>query len=213
MKTFRRASGTLGLGPTGAAPWRALGDCDHARYCCVMPRFVAFLRGMNLGGRRLGNTELCEAFAALGLPGATAFQASGNVVFDASGSTAALEKRLEAGLEAELGYPVPTFLRTASQIRALAKVDPGWPPPPPGSPAKLQVLFLQKAPAKAGSAVVRRLSTDDDRLSLEGREILWLPLRGVGKSELDMKHLEQAVGITTTRTQGTLQRMATKLLR
>ena len=48
-----------------------------------MNRNVAFLRGMNLGGRRLMNDELCSHFTALGFTGVSAFLASGNVLFEA----------------------------------------------------------------------------------------------------------------------------------
>ena len=49
-----------------------------------MAKLVAFLRGMNLGGRRISNTELVKAFEQAGFEGAAAFRASGNVVFESA---------------------------------------------------------------------------------------------------------------------------------
>ena len=64
-----------------------------------MDRYVAFLRGMNLGGRRITNDDLRAHFEALGCVEVATFRASGNVVFAVDDEKpAALTERLEAGL-------------------------------------------------------------------------------------------------------------------
>ena len=80
-----------------------------------MERYVAFLRGMNLGKRRITNKELIGHFEAMGLEDVATFRASGNVVFvDPAGETEAkLQARLEAELDERLGYGVAVFLRSA----------------------------------------------------------------------------------------------------
>ena len=55
-----------------------------------MARYVAFLRGMNLGNRRIKNHELRAEFERLGFEEVATFRASGNVVF---GSAAARRGR------------------------------------------------------------------------------------------------------------------------
>src|SRR3954464_8439943 len=90
----------------------------------TMPSHVAFLRGMNLGGRRIKNEELRAEFEALGLADVVCFRASGNVVFSAKGDEARLRSRIEAGLGEALGYEVPVFLRSAAELRALAAHEP-----------------------------------------------------------------------------------------
>jgi len=52
-------------------------------------RLAAFLRGINLGGRRVTNDRLREPFEALGLEGVATYRASGNVIFDDPGIAAA----------------------------------------------------------------------------------------------------------------------------
>jgi uncharacterized protein (DUF1697 family) len=79
-----------------------------------MHRYVAFLRGMNTGRRRITNADLCACFETLGYEDVSAFLTSGNVVFDArDGDAAAVAARIEEGLWEQLEYDVPTFLRTA----------------------------------------------------------------------------------------------------
>src|SRR4051794_17108843 len=91
-----------------------------------MARYVAFLRGMNLGGRRITNEDLQAAFEQLGLGGVATFRASGNVVFDGPDGVdgADVSAKIEAGLAEALAYEVPVFLRSCEQVAAIAGREP-----------------------------------------------------------------------------------------
>jgi len=177
-----------------------------------MPRYVAFLRGMNLGGRRITNPELCAAFERLGYEEVSAFLASGNVVFEAAGEETKLRRELEAGLAEELGYEVPTFLRSANQVGGVVAHEAFAERDGADARGKLQVVFLQKKPSPEGAGLVASLDGDDDWLELMGREIFWWPSGGLSQSELDLKALAAAVGPTTVRTMNTVRRLAAKHL-
>ena len=69
-----------------------------------MARYVAFLRGMNLGRRRIKNPELCAAFEDIGFKNVAAYLASGNVIFDADDAvTDSVAESIEFGLKESLG--------------------------------------------------------------------------------------------------------------
>lgn len=88
-------------------------------------RFVAFLRGINLGRRRVKMEALSAAFVGLGLADVTTLIASGNVVFSVpTDDPAALTAEIEAGLRRALGFPVPTIVRTLVEVQALIERDP-----------------------------------------------------------------------------------------
>src|SRR5258707_13902372 len=90
-----------------------------------MERYVAFLRGMNLGGRRIKNDELRREVEALDFADVACFRASGNVIFSAEeGDEGVLTGRIEAGLEGSLGYEVPVFLRGAAELLSIAPSEP-----------------------------------------------------------------------------------------
>ena len=91
-----------------------------------MERYVAFLRGMNLGGRRITNEDLRGHFEAIGFAAVATFRASGNVIFGAEGGEPEpqLAQRLEAELDARLGYGVPVFLRSTAEVAAIAAFEP-----------------------------------------------------------------------------------------
>lgn len=174
-------------------------------------QYVAFLRGMNLGGRRITNDALCASLGELGLEKVWAYQASGNVVFESpSRSRAKVAREIEKGLEESLGYSVPTFLRTASEVLSVAEHQP-FAAPTGARGGKLQVAFLGKKPSAVAARKVLALSTPDDQLALEGEQLFWLPAGGILDSALDWKAVEEIVGGTTVRTHGTIGRLAKKL--
>lgn len=172
---------------------------------------MAFLGGMNLGGRRIKNEELRSEFEALGFAGVATFRASGNVVFAADGgSEAALTKTIEAGLGDALGYEVPVFLRSCAEVVEIAAREPFDAKLVAASKGKLQVTFLSKKPATVARKRALALSTDEDRLAIAGRELYWLPSGGISESELDLKAIDAALGSGTMRTMGTVEQIAAK---
>ena len=176
-----------------------------------MPEYAAFLRGMNLGKRRLKNDELCAAFTALGFEQVCSFRASGNVAFAAPvGSLGELTERIETGLAEALGYPVPTFLRTAAEVRRIALHEPFAAALLSASAGKLQVMLLASDPSAKVRKAVLNLPDERDRLAFGEHELYWLPSGGLLDSELDLKAIAALLGPNTTRTKGTLELMAAK---
>lgn len=178
-----------------------------------MSRHVAFLRGMNLGGRRIKNPELCACFELMGFDEVGAFLASGNVIFSvARKPRGGLAAKIERGLEEQLGYPVPTFVRSADEVRAIAAYPPFSHQELARSEGKLQVAMLADAPDRAARERVLAHASEDDRLTLDGRELYWLPCGRLSDSELDLRAIERALGQMTIRTRRTVERIAaTKL--
>lgn len=174
-------------------------------------RYAAFLRGMNVGGHRVKSDELRSLFEALGFTDVSVFRASGNVVFTATREPVAeLTVRSEAGLEEALGYAVPTFLRTAEEVRAIAAAQPFDPSQVEASKGKLQVTMLSSAPTNRAREDALALSTGEDLLTLEGRELYWLPSGGILDSALDLKTIAKLLGVGTTRTKNTVEQIAAK---
>lgn len=178
-----------------------------------MQRYVAFLRGMNLGGRRITNPELCVCFEGLGFASPTAFLASGNVVFDSDDTAPErVSERIEAGLRDALGYEVPTFLRTAEEVREIAAHETFPAEVVAASRGKLQVALLPAEPSQAAWRAVLEHATEEDRLTFGNRELYWLPSGGISESPLDLAAIEAAVGPWTMRTRRTVERLAAKFL-
>jgi uncharacterized protein (DUF1697 family) len=176
-----------------------------------MERYAAFLRGMNLGKRRITNDELRAEFEALGFTDVATFRASGNVIFGgAKEKEESLAGRVEKGLGEALGYEVPVFLRSCAELAAIAAHEPFETKRIEASKGKLQVSLLAKKPTAAARREVLALASDEDLLALAGRELYWLPSGGLLESDLDLKAVEGALGKDTRRTMGTIEQIAAK---
>jgi uncharacterized protein (DUF1697 family) len=176
-----------------------------------VPDHAAFLKGINLGNRRLTNEELRGHFEAIGLLDVATFRASGNVVFSSPRSTdRALAELIEAELAELLGYPVAAFVRDRDELLAIAAAEPFTSEQRARLAGKPQVMLLGAAPAAARRRAALALAGPEDALVLEGRELHWLPAGGISESALDMKALAELLGPGTVRTKGTIEQLAAR---
>jgi uncharacterized protein (DUF1697 family) len=177
-----------------------------------MPTHAAFLKGMNLGNRRLTNEELRGHFESIGLADVATFRASGNVVFTSPRARAesALVELIEGELATLLGYPVATFVRSRDELLAIAAAEPFDAPTRGRLKGKPQVMLLGSKPAASARREALALGGPDDALAFGPRELYWLPAAGISDSALDMKALELALGPMTIRTAGTIEQIAAR---
>ena len=90
-----------------------------------MTRFVAFLRGINVGGRSVKKDLLKGIFEGLGFEQVVTYKQSGNVIFETEETDPNVaRKRIETALRQELGYDVAVLIRTFADLRIVAKVEP-----------------------------------------------------------------------------------------
>ena len=173
-----------------------------------MPTHAAFLRGINLRGRRATGDMLRAPFEELGFDEVNVFRASGNVVFASARKPATA--RIEEALEAALGYEVAVILRTGDEVRAIARHRPFDPELVERSNGKLQVWLLARKPTAAVQEELLAYATDEDRLAFGERELYWLPSGNMRDSGLDVRGIEKRLGTTTMRTKGTMEQIAAK---
>jgi uncharacterized protein (DUF1697 family) len=171
-------------------------------------RYVAFLRAVNVGGRRVSMDRLRAVFEELGFDGVSTYIASGNVVFEASGRAADLERAIEEKLEDALGFEVGTFLRRASDVRHAASEKPFGKVP---AGKTHMVAFLRRKPTAAERKAIEEKSTSSDRLVVDGREVHWLIQGRMMDSELKPKDWDVLGQPTTTRNKTMLAKLAEKL--
>jgi uncharacterized protein (DUF1697 family) len=175
------------------------------------PTHAAFLRAVNLGAtRKASKSDLIECFRELGYDEVSTFRTSGNVVFAASGSASKLKTEIEAGLGRSLGFEVPVFLRTRSQLEQIAAKRPFPAGAVKASAGKLQIAFLESKPSAAAVREIEALASEEDRLAVDGTELYWLPRGGTQDSPLDMKAIDRTLGINTLRTMGTVEQLFAK---
>ncbi len=106
-----------------------------------MQKYVALLRGINVGGKaRVEMSRLKAVFEDVGCADVLTYINSGNVVFSDPRKPKVLVNVLEAAIEKAFGFGVPIVLRTDSQIAEICNAIPtDW---TNDDEQKTDVLFL-----------------------------------------------------------------------
>lgn len=88
-------------------------------------KYIAFLRGINIGGHNVKMERLRELFSQLGFADVRSYIQTGNIFFETTETDrAALARKIELHLFADLGYEVPTFLRTVREVEQILRLEP-----------------------------------------------------------------------------------------
>jgi len=177
-----------------------------------MARYIAFLRGINVGGHQVKMDDLRRSFETLDFDNVATFIASGNVIFEAGKTKAAtLTTRIERQLRDGLGYEVPTFLRTDAELARIADHEP-FPDLEAADGDSSYVAFLYKRPSAAAAKTVVAMSNETDRVAIHDRELYWHIRGRLADSTLGAPVFEKALGSVpaTVRNLNTVQRLATK---
>lgn len=180
-----------------------------------MPRYIAFLRAINVGGRGVVKMDFLRVlFESMGFSNVETFIASGNVVFESKRKNAqALEREIEKSLREALGYEVATFLRTCAELAAVADYEP-FSREKIEEAAALNVGFLADAVDEESGRRLLALRTEIDDFHIHEREIYWLCRRSQSRSRISNAAIEKALGRKSTlRGAGTIKKMAAKFSR
>jgi uncharacterized protein (DUF1697 family) len=88
-------------------------------------RFVALLRGVNVGGKnKVAMADLRAALEAEGFGAVSTYIQSGNVLFESDLPSRSLEQELETRLERRLGMPLVVVVRSHAQLRNVVHKAP-----------------------------------------------------------------------------------------
>ncbi len=127
-------------------------------------RYVALLRGINVGGRNIiSMADLRGAFDAAGYGAVRTYIQSGNVLFESDAAPRSLEVDLEGRLEQRFGLPLVVVVRSLAALRSIAANAPEGFGTQPGT-YHSDVIFL-KAPLTPKQALsVVRLRDEVDQV-------------------------------------------------
>jgi uncharacterized protein (DUF1697 family) len=176
-----------------------------------MPRLIAFLRAINVGGHTVTMAKLRTEFEALGLDDVETFIASGNVIFTSRAAAGpALEKKIEARLHKALGYEVATFVRSCDDVAAIARYQ-AFPAAQIGDDTTVFVGFVDRPLKAADARAVMAFKTEFDDFRVKGREVYWLRKTRQTESPFKYVSLEKTLDTRCTfRGINTVVRLAAK---
>ncbi len=176
-----------------------------------MTRYIAFLRAINVGGHTVKMNPLRGLFESLGFSKVETFIASGNVLFEiASKDSLVLEKKIESKLRETLGYDMATFIRTDTELKAVANYK-AFAQSQLDAATAFNVAFLKELLDDNSNQKVMSLRTDIDNFQVHGRELYWLCQKKQSDSTFSNAVLEKTLGKPSTiRGIATVQKIVAK---
>jgi len=172
-----------------------------------MGRYVAMLRGVNVGGKQIKMTALSALFSDLGYDDVVTYIQSGNVVFTSSSRGAdALTRAIEGRIMRDLRMDVRVLLRSRADLERVQRANPllrtG------ADPAKLHVTFLATKPAPALVRAAGELDFGADEFRVVGREVYVHCPNGYGRTKINNKFFEKKLqAAATTRNWNTVNKL------
>lgn len=163
-----------------------------------MKKYIAFLRGINVGGHRpLKMEDLRELFGELGFHNASTYIQSGNVIFEADGEADPnfLSTKIKVQIKETFGYDVPVVVRTPSDLENSLSSFPfkdreGW---------KGYISFLAHEPMGEQAAELESLSCDIEEFEIRGLEIYSTVDKQTNKKpKFSNSFVEKKLGVPTT---------------
>jgi uncharacterized protein (DUF1697 family) len=174
-----------------------------------MIQYVAFLRGINVGGKHLVKMDaLRSVFASLGCKNVQTFIQSGNVIFEnAAKDVAALTKKIEKALLANFGFSIPVMIRTGAELIAMVQLNPFQ---SAGDDGVKYVTFLAIELKRPPALPLCSPANDCAIIHVNGREMFSVGYRlKNGRSGNVMMLIEKEAGkAVTTRNWNTIAKIA-----
>src|SRR5688572_19460641 len=160
----------------------------------AVDRYVAFLRGINLGPtNKISMPELRAMATDLGYTDVATYINSGNLIFASTKKAAALEREISAGIKERFGTDTDVAVRTPARLRKILADNPY----PDGSPSQVTVAFLTKAAPAQAKRRVAEMATDAEPVTFAGSEVYVYYSNGIGKSKLAEK-FSSVIGVSST---------------
>ena len=160
-----------------------------------MPRYVALLRGVNVGGKgRMAMADLRACVEGIGHEDVATHIQTGNVLFRTPMRSAEkVARTLEDAVGTDLGFRTAVMIRTAAQLTAALDERPF----PDADPAALHIAFLREKPS-AAKATAFVAPDGPDEVAVIGREVHLHYPDGMGRSKLTGALIEKALGVPAT---------------
>jgi uncharacterized protein (DUF1697 family) len=172
-------------------------------------RFIALLRGINVGGHnRVPMAELRALCTGLGWDDVRSYIQSGNLVLAAGAGPADLEAELERAIEERFGFAIPVVVRAAAHWPAYVAGNP-FPEASQREPNRVMLALSKQPPAPHAAKRLGERAADGERIARAG-DALWVHFAGgSARSKLTPAVLDRLVGSpVTTRNWRTVLRLA-----
>ncbi|MCD9185119.1 MAG: DUF1697 domain-containing protein [Pyrinomonadaceae bacterium] len=161
-------------------------------------KYVAFLRGINVGGRNKVKMEtLRKACTAIGFESVKTYINSGNIIFETKKTAdRKLAEKISEAIEKEFGLQIKTIVRAVSEIEEIIENNPFA-----GqfeNDKDLHVFFLDEEMTNEKTELLLSKNNENERYFVRGREIFCLLKIGVSDSLMGKDYIAKKLRVSST---------------
>lgn len=149
-------------------------------------RYIAFLRGINVGsGRKVPMADLKKLCESLGLKNVQTYIQSGNLVFELAQPEpiSELEARLQKAFSETFGFEIPVLIRTAEEWAESVAQNP-FLKEENADIDRLHLTCLKELPSPGLVEKIKTFQFLPDRYEIIGRDVFIFCAAGYGTSKL-----------------------------
>jgi uncharacterized protein (DUF1697 family) len=159
-------------------------------YTVAMNYYIAFFRGINVGGRIIKMSDLTACFASVGLKNVKTILQTGNVVFASDTSNLAdLRNIIESAVSRQFGYDAKIQVYPSEQVK---KVIDEYPFDTSEEDRQHYVVFLDEGLAQDLITEASNLDQTIEKISLGDGVVYWQVPKGMTLKTDFSKYLTKA---------------------
>ena len=162
-------------------------------------RYIAFLRGINVGGRKITSmTDVKKVFESLSFENVRTYAQSGNVIFDCERSeTAKMAMCVREKLRETFGFSTNVIIRTQRELECIIENNPligraGI------RPEKLYVTFLSATPDETVASTLDIKPGQGEQFVVVGTEVYLYCPAGYARTTLNNAMFETKLKTAAT---------------
>ena len=161
-----------------------------------MQRFIAILRGINVGGhRKIKMADLKQMLANMGFENVETYIQSGNIAFNSNESPVKLESNIEKEISKTFGFDVPVIIRNREEMANVINSNPYV---DSSEITSLFVTFLSSQPGQTEIEKLNQFDVGDDMFIIRGKDIFMKCIGPYHKSKLTNALFEKNLKIKAT---------------
>jgi uncharacterized protein (DUF1697 family) len=175
--------------------------------------YIAFLRGINVGGKnKIKMADLKSMFESIGLTGIETYIQSGNVLFKSDEKEDILQKKIQDEIERIFGFTVAVILRTAAELENIicdcpfSKEEITRVELSNTEGESFYVSLLTHAPIQEKIEYINTKKNESDEYRIKNRDIYLLFHRGIRNSGL-ANNLQKLDILSTIRNWKTISKL------
>ncbi|WP_179333581.1 DUF1697 domain-containing protein [Winogradskyella costae] len=161
-----------------------------------METYIAFLRGINVGGhRKVPMAELRALLITLGLINVKTYIQSGNVIFQSSDSDSkTLENKIQKNILNQFGFDVPVLLKTKDELSIIFNACPFA----DAIKAQSYFILLSEVPDDTLVKEVSKKTYPEDVYIIVNDCIYLFCPKGYGRSKFNLNYFEKKLSVVAT---------------